>query len=121
MRDFSFIAQVVEVGKVQRAVDPDDPGVDISLGCAVSEGFKICVRVLAASVDFLVAGKGEVRCCTVMSPQQPSGDCTVAYHIDALSGDGSFTLQGPNVHAVAFIPAGLNLSFKHMLQNLAES
>lgn len=121
MRDFSFIAQVVEVSKSVRSINPAESAVDIALGCSTSEGFKICVRVLAADVGHLLAGVG-IPCCNVMSPVQPSSDlCIVTYRAADLSGEGFFMLVGLNVRASAYIPAGLGLEFRRMLQNPVEA
>lgn len=121
MRDFSFSAQVVEVSKSVRSVNPAELVVDIALGCSTSEGFKICVRVLASNMPLLIGGSAVV-CCTVMSPVQPASHlCVVTYNADAVSGEGFFMLKGPNVRASAFIPVGLGLEFRRMLRDPVES
>jgi len=114
MRDFSFIAHVVEVNMAP-ADDDQQPQVDISIGCAVSEGFKICVRISLQDLPAFRDGPVSVPCLILRG----EGAGRVGLVLE--DGAGWVRLYSSHKRASAFIPSPLGIEVRRMLNNPAES
>lgn len=104
MRDFCFLAHVIEVCKTP-IDEATRPSVDISLGCVVATGFKICARVLLEDVPRLLDGV-----------LVPAGAGRVQLSVDSF-GEGFFLFCSELQHNGAIIPPRMVVEFTRMLRN----